>query len=45
MIIKDLIQQLMQSKELCYKDVKKCSNSFLKGGATPAQISSFLQQG
>ncbi len=42
MIIKDFIQQLMQSKELCYKDVKKCSNSFLKGGATPAQISSFF---
>lgn len=42
MIIKDLIQQLMQSKGLCYADVKKCSNSFLKGGATPAQISSFF---
>ncbi|WP_236870489.1 hypothetical protein [Candidatus Bandiella numerosa] len=42
MIIKRLINQSIQNQTLNSDDVKKCMNACLKGGATPAQISSFF---
>ncbi|MBY0580978.1 MAG: hypothetical protein K2P53_04790 [Rickettsiales bacterium] len=42
MIIKRLINQSIQNQALNSDDVKKCMNACLKGGATPAQISSFF---
>ena len=45
MIIKRLINQSIQNQALNSDDVKKCMNACLKGGATPAQISSFFTSG
>lgn len=42
MIIKRLINQSIQNQALSNEDAKICMNTCLKGGATPAQISSFF---
>ncbi len=42
MIIKRLINQSIQGQALSNENAKICMNTCLKGGATPAQISSFF---